>query len=71
MSGLEFIHTYIDDLLVLIKGDWKLEEVFQRISDAGLKINAKKSFFGCDELEYLGYWMTRDGIQPIPKKLKQ
>ena len=36
MSGLEFVHTYIDDLLVLTKGDWedhltKLKQVLQRI----------------------------------------
>ena len=36
----------------------------------GLKVNAKKSFFGRGELEYLGYWITRDGIQPVPKKIK-
>ena len=34
-----------------------------------LKINAKKSFFGKQELEYLGYWITQKGIQPIPKKI--
>ena len=40
------------------------------MSNAGLKINAKKSFFGREELEYLGYWITREGIQPIPKKVE-
>ena len=34
-----------------------------------MKINVEKSFFGCSELEYLGYWITRDGIQPLPKKI--
>ena len=32
-------------------------------------MNAKKSFFGRPELEYLGYWITRQGIQPLPKKV--
>ena len=32
MTGLEFVHTYLDDLLVLMKSDWndhlnKLEQV--------------------------------------------
>ena len=29
----------------------------------------KKSFFARAELEYLGYWITRDGIQPTANKV--
>jgi hypothetical protein len=47
-----------------------LDLVLQRIRDAGLKVNARKSFFGRSELEYLGYWITRDGIQPVAKKVE-
>ena len=73
-SGFEFVRAYIDDLLCLTKGTWddhlnKLEQVLTKIRRAGLKINAEKSFFGRSELKYLGYWITRDGIQPIPKKI--
>ena len=75
MSGLEFVRAYIDDLLCITKGDWddhldKLDKVFQRLQDAGLKVNANKSFFGQFELEYLGYWITRKGIQPTQKKIE-
>jgi hypothetical protein len=75
MCGLEFVRTYIDDLLLTTMSDWDdhlkcLEMVFQRLSDAGLKVNAKKSFFGRAELEYLGYWISRQGIQPISKKVE-
>jgi hypothetical protein len=74
VEDLEFCRAYIDDLLILSKGNWSqhlehLETVFQRLQSAGLKVNAKKSFFGRPELEYLGYWITRQGIQPIPKKV--
>ena len=73
-SGLDYVQAYIDDILCLSKGDWndhlcKLEEIFKRLSAAGLKVNAKKSFFGVHELEYLGYWITRKGIQPVAKKI--
>jgi hypothetical protein len=47
-----------------------LELVFQCLTNAGLKVNAKKSFFGQPELEYLGYWISRQGIQPIAKKVE-
>ena len=75
MEGLEFVRTYIDDLLCLTKGTFedhleKLERVFSRLKKAGLRINAGKSFFARPELEYLGYWITRDGIQPVKKKVE-
>ena len=47
-----------------------LDIVFRHLKDAGLKVNAKKSFFGKDELEYLGYWITHSGIQPVTKKVE-
>jgi hypothetical protein len=76
MSDLEFVHCYIDDVLCISKGSWedhlsKLEQVLNRLSQAELKVNANKSFFGRMELECLGFWINREGIQPIPKKSKQ
>ena len=75
MSDLEFVHSYIDDLLATTMSTWEdclecLELVFQCLTNAGLKVNAKKSFFGRPELEYLGYWISRQGIQPIAKKVE-
>ena len=75
MQDLEYVRAYIDDLLIITKGNWddhlsKLEEVLKRLQKSGLKVNARKSFFGKGELEYLGYWITRDGIQPVPKKVE-
>ena len=75
MEGLDFVRTYIDDLLCLTKGSFedhleKLERVLSRLQQAGLKVNANKSFFARTELEYLGYWITREGIQPLPKKVE-
>jgi RNase H-like domain found in reverse transcriptase/Integrase zinc binding domain/Reverse transcriptase (RNA-dependent DNA polymerase) len=74
MDGLEFVRTYLDDCLCLRNGTWtdhiqKLDEVLKRLKEAGLKVNADKSFFGQSQLEYLGYWITRNGIQPLPKKV--
>ena len=41
-----------------------------RLRTAGLKVNFKKSFFLKGELEYLGYWITRQGIKPLDKKVE-
>jgi hypothetical protein len=75
MEGLEFVRAYIDDLLVLSKGSFedhllKLELVLQCLQKAGLKVNAKKSFFARPELEYLGYVINRDGMKPSRKKVE-
>jgi hypothetical protein len=73
-QDLDYIRAYIDDLLVLSNESWeehldKLTNVLTKLSNAGLKVNINKSFFGQTELEYLGYWITREGIQPLPKKI--
>ena len=55
--GFEFIQAYIDELLIITKGDWydhleKLELTLKNIKDNGLKCNVEESFF----------WTNRNGI---------
>jgi hypothetical protein len=75
MATLEFVRTYLDDLLCITKGDLEdhlqhLRKVLIRLRDAGLKINADKSKFCALETEYLGYILTRDGIKPQTNKVQ-
>jgi hypothetical protein len=75
MATLEFVRTYLDDLLIITKGSLedhleKLSMVLTRLQDAGLKINAEKSNFCTLETEYLGYVLTRDGIKPQVNKVQ-
>ena len=72
---LTFVREYIDDLLITSNGTiqdhlQKVEQVLQRLQKAGLKVNANKSKFCRSEVEYLGYLVTRDGINPKPEKSK-
>ena len=74
MDDLKYVRNYINDLLVITNGDQNdhlnsLEAVLKRLQEAGLKVNAKQSFFGRTALEYLGYWITQDGVQPLQKKV--
>ena len=74
MAGLEFVRTYLDDVLIINSTTFddhldKLDIALKRIADAGLKINGKKSFFARHEIEYLGYWVTRTGVQPLKQKV--
>ena len=75
MASLEFVKTYLDDLLIISRGSLedhleKLMEVLSRLQDAGLKINAAKSKFCALETEYLGYIITRDGVKPQANKVQ-
>jgi RNase H-like domain found in reverse transcriptase len=44
--------------------------VLARLSTAGMRINAEKSKFFTEQIEYLGYWITRKGIQPVHNKVE-
>ena len=49
--GISFIRSYIDELLIITKGDWSdqldtIELVLKHIRENGLKCNTKKSYFG-------------------------
>jgi hypothetical protein len=74
-SDLEYVCVYIDDLLVMSCSKFEehlqwLQLVFSQLSEVGLKVNANKPHFAVSKIEYLGYWITRNGIQPVPKKVK-
>ena len=47
-----------------------LDKVLEKVETSGLKINATKSNFAAHELEYLGYWISWDGIQPLAAKVE-
>ena len=73
-QDLEYVRAYLDDLLIISNGTFedhldKLGKVLQRLQDKGLRINAPKSTFATDEIEYLGYTLTRDGIKPQEEKV--
>jgi hypothetical protein len=75
MESLEYVRAYIDNLLVITRETLedhleKLREVLRRLRDAGLKVNAAKSFFCTHEIEYLGYILARGGIKPQQKKVQ-
>ncbi len=60
MATLEYVRAYTDNILVITKSSHndhldELEQVFIRLRDAGLKVNAAKSFFCAQETEHLGY----------------
>ena len=43
---------------------------FARLFNAGLNVNAPKWSFGLNQITYLGYVITQDGIKTDPKKVQ-
>ena len=49
MSGIEYVHTYLDDILILSNGKFedhikKIKTVLNRLRDTGLKVHIKNHF---------------------------
>ena len=75
MENLEYVRRYIDDLLIISRETFddhllKLQEVLDRLLKANLRVNATKFSFAKDEVEYLGYILTLEGIKPQPGKIQ-
>ena len=75
MAFLEYVFSYIDDLLIISRDSFenhleKLEVVLKRLQDAGLKISAAKSTFRVHKCDCLGYVLIREGIKPQRKKIE-
>jgi len=76
LRGLTFrsVLCYLDDVLICSEtfnkdlGD--LREVFQRFSQAGLKLNPSKCSFAQQSCVYLGHVISKDGINPPPDRVK-
>lgn len=75
MEGLHFARVYLDNILVISKVDLDkhlhhVEQVLTRLSAAGLKVCMFKSKICRDNLEYLVYHISRNGIQPMVNKVE-
>jgi hypothetical protein len=78
VQDMEYVETliYLDDLLIVTNSSFKdhllkLEMVLARLSTAGMRVNISKPKFFAEQIEYLGYWITRQGIQPIRNKVER
>ena len=74
--GFESMRAYIDGILILTKGDreyhvHKSELTINILNKKGLTYNIEKSLFDQTEMEFLGFWVTRDGVMTTYKKYKK
>ena len=74
LSYNEAIKTYTDDILVLseailYKHIYQIRVIFSRLRVPVLKVCAPKCSFALNEIPYLGYVITREGIKTNTKKV--
>ena len=63
METFEYVRVYLDALLTITQDTLadhlsKQRKVLIKLRDANLKVNAKKSFFCMEEVQYLGCVLT-------------
>ena len=76
LGDLNYETVYIDDILIIQKEDKSDESHLEKLSFVlrwsekhGFESNLKKSFFMQEEIEYLGYLLTRVGIKTQLQKV--
>ena len=75
LGDLDYVLVYINNILLLQRhGETeedclqKMVAVLKRPNDIGFRANLRKLFFMQQEVEYLGFLLTSDGIKPGQKK---
>jgi hypothetical protein len=69
------IQAYLDYILIASNGTFEehaeiMEKYLHILQKANFRANLQKCYFGESKIDYLGYEITRDGIQPQPKKVE-
>ena len=74
LKGLhKFAAAYLDDIIFSKTEEEHVEHlriIFQRLKEASLKLKRSKCDFMKKQIQYLGHFISSDGIQPLPKKLE-
>ena len=70
----ELVSVYLDNLLIASKSMTEhmvhVKKILLRLKDAGLRLKPSKCMFATEEIEYLGYTLTPEGVKPNSKKVE-
>ena len=69
------VFVFIDDILIVTKGTKeehlaKVREILETINQENSLLKATKCKIAKDEIEWLGFKLTRSGISPINEKVQ-
>lgn len=73
LRGIEDIEKYLDDI-ACFSTEWEqhlevIDKVLDRLQEAGFTINPAKCEWAVQETDFLGHWLTPNGIKPYKKKV--
>ena len=77
LAGLQWSRclVYIDDVIIVGKSFQEhlrnLQEVLQRLREAGLKLKPSKCIFFQSSVKYLGHVVSREGVMADPDKVRK
>ena len=73
LQGVKFTVCRLDDILISGGSAEEhfaiLEEVFRRLQEHSIKLNPARCIFFQSGLEFLGHWIDKNGIRPLPQKM--
>lgn len=74
LKDLDFAFAYLDDVIISSESKQQhlqhLELVFERLNSHGLTINLSKCEFGKPELNFLGFYLNKEGVKPTEEKIQ-
>jgi hypothetical protein len=76
LNGLTYKYclVYLDDTIVYSKNFDEhmkhVSEILDRIFAAGLKLRSEKCHFAADQVSYLGFSISRNGVKPDQNKVR-
>ena len=73
-ADVPYIKVYLDNLLIFSNGTYedhlaKVKLALDRLKSKNLAVNALKSFWAVEEVDYLGFRLTKNGVEPQAKKV--
>ncbi|XP_045537579.1 uncharacterized protein K02A2.6-like [Papilio machaon] len=74
LRGIPNVEIFLDDVIIggktISEHLEALQEVFSRLHNSGLKLKSSKCVFLVNEIRYLGYVISKDGIKTDPSKIE-
>ena len=69
------VYVYVDDIIILSSGSFDehsslVRQALDRLIEMGMQVNPLKTSWMVEEVDYLGFTITREGIRPQEKKVK-
>ena len=74
-ADLSYMKVFLDDLLIFSNGTYevhleKVKQALARLETKNLAVNALKSYWAVKEVDYLGFRLTPEGVQPQARKVE-